>query len=382
MKIFLYLVLLFSLMDIAGREVGFYLWQRDWSEAVQQATANCPGKIYLFAAELDGGKISRSNVRLDIWRDRNITAVFRVRVEGFSQDGFKQLVEEIKRIGAERIQLDIDVPERRLGEYVQRLSELKINLAGEVKEWSITVLPCHLKHVEFSDVAKLVDYYVLQVHGLEAPKHIDDNYFLIDGKIAREAVGMARKLPYRFKVALPCYAYILWFDKDSGAFVTLSAEGYEPPPKKYNGRLAAPELKLLRDLLKENQNLDVIWFRLPTGGDRLCYDLEVLRQLEQGILPKPSCLFEYRQVAENAIEIWMTLYNQLRFEPVTIFMQWRNKAGEFELPSGVQNISKNLGFAILPERLEIPFAGCGQATRIGTFLVKESQLIKIEEDKR
>ncbi len=366
-RIFLFFGLLLTL---SGREVEFYLWQREWSKAVQQAAEECPGRLYVFAAEIDTEKISRSNTNL--WRDRNATAVFRVRVGALSRDGFKRLAEEIRRSGAENIQLDIDVPERRLSEYAGLLAELR------VKRLSVTVLPCHLKHPEFSEVAKLVDYYVLQLHGLEAPKHIDDRYFLIDAQVAREAIGRARKLPYRFKLALPSYAYMLWFDKDSGKFVTLSAEGAEPPPGKYHGRLAAPELNLLRELLAEN--LDVIWFRLPVAGDRLCYDLEVLRQLERGELPEPSCSFEYRQVAENALEIWMTMRNQLRSGPVTVSLQWRSKTGEFELPPGVRNVSANRGFAVLPERLEVPFPGCGQAMRIGTFLVKKSQLLKTEEN--
>lgn len=372
------LLLLFSTAAGPAAEPAYYLWQRSWTPAVRQAAGQCGRPLLIFAAELSGSRTERSDAPAGIWKKEEVTAVFRLRAGALNPAGFQRLAAEITRNGCAKVQLDIDVPERRLEEYAKLLETLKRALPPEVNELSLTALPCHLGRKEFAAVAQFADYYVLQLHGLDVPAHIDDRYSLLDGEAARTAIRRARQLGRPFRIALPAYAYRLSFGQD-GSFAAISAEGAAPPGNRYRSRLAAPELKLLAGLIRENSDLRMIWFRLPVEGDRLCYDRTTLEALEQGKSPSPRLDIELRRVAKNALELWITPQSQLRLEPVELTLKWPSGTGEFEPAPGTERRPREAPFGILPDRLSVAFPGCGTPVRAATFLVDETNHPVVKE---
>lgn len=371
MRFFLLLFLLLPSLTTPAAEHAFYLWQRRWSPAVVRAVEQCDSPLLLFFAELSGTKTERAQVPPEIRKRTDITAVFRLRVDALNPEGFSRLAEEITRSSCENIQIDADVPERRLSEYAAFLRALKRALPQQVKELSITALPCHLGRGEFASVAEQVDFYVLQLHGFDAPTRIEEPYALIDGETARTAIRRARHLGRPFRIALPSYAYRLEFDMH-GNFQRLAAEGDLPRSNTRSCRLAAPDPELLAALIRENPDIGRIWFRLPVKGDRLCYDLASIELFERGEIPLPHLEFEFRRVAKNALELWITPQAQLRIEPLELSLEWPNPRGEYELAPGTECHPRKPPFGILPAQLRVDFPGCGAKVRVATFLVDQT----------
>ena len=356
----------------------FYLWQRSWTPDVIRAADQCGCPLQIFLAELSAAKTERSRVQADVWKRPDVTAVFRLRVDALDRNGFKRLRAEIARSRCGKIQIDADVPERRLAEYAEYLAELKRTLPPHVMELSVTALPCHLRRAEFAAVAAQVDYYVLQLHSLDVPARIDEPYALIDGPTARTAILRARRIGQPFRIALPSYAYRLEFD-EKGCFKAIAAEGALPRTGSRRYRLAAPDPALLAALIRENPDIGRIWFRLPVEGDKLCYDRASLETFERGEFPSPRLEIELRRVAPNALELWLTPCAQLQLEPLELTLVWSDRHGEFELAPGTKCGGDKLPFGILPERLTVEFPGCGAAIRAATFLVEKNNHPVVKE---
>lgn len=379
MKLFIPLLLLLLQSLPAAGEHAFYLWQRVWTPAVTEAARGCGRPLAVFAAELSADRTERTGAPAELWGRNDVTAVFRLRVDALTENGFDRLAAEIRRNGCRNIQLDVDVPERRLGEFARLLAGLRKKLPAQVRELSFTALPCHLPHPEFADAAGKADYYVLQLHGIDVPADISEPYALLDARTARTAIGRARRLGLPFRIALPAYAYRLSFDPQSGAFAAISAEGDAPPDSRFRNRIAAPDPTLLRDLLRENPDLPAVWFRLPVRGDKLCYDLAAIRRLEAGEQLEPKLEFELRRVAPRALELWITPRSMLRLEPLRITLAWPERTGESDLAPGVRDESADRSFALLPVRLAVPFGGSGTPVRAATFFVDENNRPEIKE---
>ena len=203
---------LLLLLVLPASAAEYYLWQRKWTAAVRAAAQQPCDGLQVFAAELSAKRTERSEAPPELWKREDVTAVFRLRVDALNSGGFARLAAEIARNGCANIQLDADVPERRLAEYAGHLKALRAALPPQVREFSVTALPCHLAHADFAAVAAQTDYYVLQLHGLDVPARIDEPYALIDGTVARTAIRRARQFKMPFRLALPSYAYRLEFD--------------------------------------------------------------------------------------------------------------------------------------------------------------------------
>lgn len=370
---------LLLLLVLPASAAEYYLWQRKWTAAVRAAAQQPCDGLQVFAAELSAKRTERSEAPPELWKREDVTAVFRLRVDALNSGGFARLAAEIARNGCANIQLDADVPERRLAEYAGHLKALRAALPPQVREFSVTALPCHLAHADFAAVAAQTDYYVLQLHGLDVPARIDEPYALIDGTVARTAIRRARQFKRPFRIALPSYAYRLEFDA-AGKFAAIAAEGAPPPAvgnRRY--RLAAPDPELLAALIRENPDLRRIWFRLPVRGDRLCYDRTSVETLDRGEFPSPRLEIELRRVAPNALELWITPCAQLRLEPLELALEWPDRYGEFELAPGTKCGQDKLPFGILPGRLRVEFPGCGAKVRAATFLVNETNHPAVKE---
>ena len=382
MKPFLSALVFFRILTAAAMPPAteFYLWQRSWTPDVARAAEQCGPPLQIFFAELSAAGTERVALPPDIRKRPDVTAVFRLRVDALNRNGFERLAAEIARCRCAKIQIDADVPERRLAEYAGYLAELKDHLPPHVTEFSVTALPCHLGRAEFAAVAVQADYYVLQLHGLDVPARIDEPYALIDGATARTAIRRARQLGKPFRVALPSYAYRLEFD-EAGRFKALAAEGAPPRNGSRQYRLAAPDPALLAALIRENPDIGRIWFRLPVEGDKLCYDRASLEAFERGELPSPRLEIELRRVAPNALELWITPRALLRLEPLELTLEWPDRHGEFELAPGTKYDGDKLPFGILPGHLTVEFPGCGTGVRVATFLVSETNHPIVKEIK-
>ena len=357
----------------------FYIWQRDWTPEVSETAMSCRRSIYPLAAEFvrHNGGIKVESVRIpgQITSRHDLTLVYRIHSRLLGRITAKQLVREINKYQVKNIQLDVDCPQSKLKLYGKLVTNLK-KLLPE-RHFSVTVLPCHLSEPDFRDLAGLVDYYVLQLHGIDVPKNINGDCRLIKREIAMPAIRRAKKLALPFKVALPSYAYRLNFVPGSGRFTGLNAERVPWPDKNYKSRLTTIDFKLLHDILFYRPNLSVIWFRLPMPGDSLNLDMSTLNQLENGKIPVPEVKIYCRHTADTRYELMVKTRAVFGGKYITVNLDWQHPAGEFDLYNGTVNRSNNQGFAVLPTKLEILLPGCGKELKAATFFV-DSAPVKME----
>lgn len=351
---------------------AFYVWQRNWSKPVIEAVKRCDREIYLLGAEftLKNGIIhcARPEIPETVKQNKNYICVFRIHTGLLGKLKPETIVREYKKFGGSKLQLDLDCPESRMKDYRQFLLELRKLLPDT--ELSITVLPCHLRHREFSNMVAMLDYYVLQVHGLEAPENFDNDVPIISRATAMSAIAHAEKLNFPYLIALPCYAYQLNFDKHSKRFKFLSAELSPLPDKNLIFKLTVLDMSLLRDIIKMRRKGGIIWFRLPVDNDRLNLDMSALNTLEQGHIPKPSLKLFFEQNSDNCIDLYVSTKNIVGHGSFQVRIDWPEKMGEFDLFNGTENLSDDRSFMVLPNKLGVPCSICGRKTKIGTFYIK------------
>ena len=208
-----YIVLFMPMMMFAAVKSDFYLWQRSQKKTVQNAVQNfyknSSGYLYFLAGEFENdGRIitvKQSEV-LDLKRS---VPVFRIHIKHMKKTA-ALLADEICRLykpysAAKALQIDLDAPESKIDYYANLMIELRKKLPDT--KLSATVLPCHLKHTKkFTQLAKVCDFYVLQVHGLNKDS---GNWAIYNHQTALNAVAKAEKIGLPFKVALPLYCNVL-----------------------------------------------------------------------------------------------------------------------------------------------------------------------------
>jgi len=351
---------------------GFYVWQRVWTDDVVSAVreAEAEGRhLCILAGELEREGAAwtwkRPNVPEHIWTNTQTTAVLRAPASAINDPDAlcDLLLREITSFKTPRVQLDIDVPERRLADYAKLLSKLRQpNL-----ELSATLLPAHLSRAEIAEVVKQLDYYVLQVHGIEAPRHRDDPYALMRPDTTRRALERAVALRHPFKVALPTYAYALTFD-ESGKFKRLYAEGFPGPTDGVKHRITAPDFIQLLPVLQAGH--DIIWFRLPVPSDRWTLDMSTLRLLEHGELPVPSVEITTSR-EDSKLTIYATFHHQITLSDATIPLNWTNTPprGEFFPLNGT--IFKPVPHGTLPTNITVRAAACGRPTPVAFAILDD-----------
>ncbi len=346
-------------LTAAAKSNGFYVWQRVWTPEVTEAvkTARAGERaLFVLAGELEVSDVwARVNVPEEVWRDERVTAVLRAPANAL-EDAEKlrdHLQREIAALKTTRVQLDVDVPERKLADYATLLKVLREALP--MIELSVTLLPAHLERNEVAAVVREVDYFVVQVHGIEAPRHREEGYALMKRDVARRAVERAKNLGKPFAVALPTYAYVLTFD-NAGKFRRLYAEGFPGAPKGMAAQVAAPDLTLLAEML--DMKMDVVWFRLPVAGDRWALDMETIRLLENGEIPTP-CLELTSAREEGRLLIRARFRHQIPLECARVTLRWRDAAlrGEFFSLNGT---TFDTPYGTLPESMEVSPHACGQ----------------------
>ena len=316
-----------------------------------------------------------------IWRHPRVTAVLRLPVRSLddTESTAAAVVARAGKLGVQRIQLDVDVPERKIVRYAELVEGVRRRWPAEsgALHLGATFLPCHLDLKDVRRVLSAVDEPVIQLHGIDAPKNHADAWALMNRTTVFRALRTACALDGRFKMALPSYAYVLTFNAD-GTFRRLYAEGlgddYEMPPGTIR-EIAAPDLALIHEIFKSPLRLPVIWFRLPVrGDDRWCLDRETLSLLEDGQLPRPAVEFSAR-AGERAgvIDLVARYRHQIPLAGVTAAVDWGagGPDGEF-FPLNGCGVAGDAVHGRLPNLVRVaPFA-CGEPFVVGKAIASAS----------
>jgi hypothetical protein len=329
--------------------------------------------LYLLAGELEPAAPSRrwrgAAVPREVWRHPRVSAVFRLPASALRavEATAKDVALRARQLGVRRLQIDVDVPERLLPRAALLYERIRAQwpAADGPLHLGATFLPCHLRHREMARVLAALDEPVIQLHGIDAPRHRSDNWALMDRKTVFAALRQARRLDGRFKMALPTYAYVLTFD-DRGGFRRLYAEGLSDEtllPPASACALAAPDLALLHEVLTSSWRMPVVWFRLPVeGADRWCLSRQTVALLERGERPVPSVDFSVRPTAQaDVFDLVATYRHQIPLQGVGCRIDWGDDGAEGVFyPLNGARVADGSVFGRLPRRLSLaPFA-CGR----------------------
>ncbi|WP_372847133.1 DUF3142 domain-containing protein [Pontiella sp.] len=355
-----------TLLVSTGLADGFYVWQQQWSSNVVAAVVSEPATtLYPLATVVPASGPSQPiAVPWDTLRatDHRVVPVVRVPLKAF---GRNDLLDELVRLARElddfdEIQLDLDCPESRLGEYAALTAAFRQQVPD--KKLSITALPSHLGNLAFRRLAQTTDYYVLQLHGLDVPGHIGDRTELMNWRTAERAVERAETMGHPYRIALPCYAYELNFDPDSGTFLFLTAERPARRKPTVKKRSCAQPADLLR---LRNTDREIIWFRLPVEGDRLCWPRETLAEIQAGRVPENEIGLGVKPISGETLELILQNGNVIHTHAVELALRWAEPRGAYDLYDGVAESDRIPGR--LPAALSIDLPPPGQSKTIGWF---------------
>jgi hypothetical protein len=206
------------------------------------------------------------------------------------------------------IQLDYDCPESRLDDYPALIEAVR-NAVRPVPV-TVTALPSWLRRERaFERVIAAADGYVLQVHFLDPIAQAGDPLVLCDPAAARRAVERAARFRRPFRVALPTYGYQVVFRAD-GRRAGVAAEGapvLPPPGGTVRTVRSDPEAVagLVRGWTADRPAAlsGILWYRLPSAGDRLNWPGPTFAAVREGRLPRVEVAAEARSPAPGLIEI-------------------------------------------------------------------------------
>ncbi len=335
-----------------------YFWHRVRGERLAEVLeAFTDWEIYALVAEYRAHERPVKLKPID-----GATPVVRLDARVWQEDGFvERFVSDLEGLPEGEIQLDCDVPESKLGKYAVFLGGLRERLPRHT--FSVTLLPCHLKHEALREVCAQVQYVVLQLHALERPKDLPETYQLFDVKVAEAAVARMRTLSVPFKLALPSYAYMVHYDAE-GKFRRLSAETLPALKAGESRRLAAPNWEELIAFRRANADLAVIWFRLPQVGDRLALEAENLKRLSRNELPRMEAEIIFEEQG-HITQIYWKNHGLLGTVP---FTQTLGGGGEFFAFNGVRPVGGEVPPGQVPERVTGTLPSPGNKLLIGEIL--------------
>ncbi len=332
-----------------------YVWQRTWSPSVTHSVRTHAGAFSMLSVlvgEVTWASKSPQVVRVTpdfaalqaIPQATQLGIALRVGVfQGpfspddptarFLRNTARQCLDDARKSGIDvaEFQIDFDCAERHLDGYRLWIEALRRELAPVPVVF--TALPSWLKRSAFRRLAASSDGFVLQVHSLARPRHVQEPAVLCDPLAARQAVERAAKSAdgVPFRVALPTYGYLLAF-ATNGAYLGASAEG--PPPARPFGtqhRELSADPSAMAQLVADwtgdrpASMQGLIWYRLPVEGDRFNWRWRTLENVMAGrtpfarleaVLESPSQgLTEVRVVNQGSAD---------RTGPVSIRLRWAN----------------------------------------------------------
>lgn len=209
--------------------------------------------------------------------------------------------------GTSRLQLDFDCPTAKLDHYGRLVAQVRAALPAV--ELSITALPDWLRNPDFTPLAKQVDFYVLQVHGLTLPTNLEDPARIFDPTRAARYVDEAAAIGLPFHVALPTYGHRQWFRPD-GTFVgisseipgSLSASAHIVREERADPAEVAAFVRTLRG--RHSKSLQgLFWFRMPAPGDDLNWCMDTFRHVAVGEVPPDALRVELRETEPGLVSV-------------------------------------------------------------------------------
>jgi len=348
-----------------------YVWQRAWTppvcEAVAEHAANFTEAAVLLAEVSWKNRIpqvTRANVGFSTLAKSHCPVGVVLRVGPFkgalSEDKSAvdflaelaaSLVAEAHKNGIKpvELQIDFDCASSKLDDYRAWLDVVQRRVTP--LPVTITALPAWLDSPAFARLAAATTNYVLQIHSLKKPTHLDAPFTLCDPAATRRAVARAGELGVPFRVALPTYTYIVAFNAD-GKFYGLSAEtprGGWPDGTQLRELSADPlAMSSLVQTWRTNRPPSlrgVIWYRLPVPVDNLNWRWPTLGAIVAGREPREHFRVEARRVEAGLVEISLVNDGELDvFARLAVKARWseaRLVAGDglrgFELAE--QNVS-------------------------------------------
>lgn len=301
-----------------------YVWQRAWGapveQAVREAREDVSGLIVLGAearwqedllrvvqVPFHGEVLARSGLPIGIaLRIHERRGPLGDREAALIREHLEPSLARASVAGVPvaEIQIDLDCPTSRLGEYRRWMALLRDRLPGQ--KLTFTALPSWLKHPSFQALCSAADGYVLQVHGLARPSA--RRAVLFERDSARRALDLAGALGWSFRLALPTYTYSVAFDEDR-QLAGVSAEGAGVWAEDLEVRRVAapaPEVAaLVRSILQGRPSAlsGLVWYRLPVKGDTLNWSMSTLRAVQRGEAPRAVVRGEAVLVADGAWQV-------------------------------------------------------------------------------
>lgn len=344
-----------ALLLMSGKKTGkghpplrheAYVWQHKWTQEMEGAIAHdtLPRQISGLKVLVGECGLGTGPRRIRVsWEAlkqsrREVTLCIRAGTEGTlkvpNEPDLEETIKivrhsltECRKAGIEprAVQIDYDCPERLLGQYAKVLGALRVTLDGCPLE--ITALPSWLDAPGFAALLAAVDGWTLQVHWTETPR-LNQNTRLFESAKALKWTRKAGSFGKPFRVALPTYCYVAYFDK-ARKYVGVTAETLTAP------RTAAYSLTMESDpveiasFLEEVRSEDietltgVDWFRLPMPEDRLNWRMEGLAAVLEGKAGKTPPLIH--TVKAGALYDLMVV-NQSPYpsSPVKIGVLWKD----------------------------------------------------------
>lgn len=309
-----------------------YVWQRVWSEEVNDSVRQFApqlDQIMVLAAEAEVIEERVHWVLPDIdWpvlaeASTPATLVFRI-----GSDATPYLVStptmslasdvheiwdslsaeaRVQGVNIAELQIDYDSPTGKLNAYRVLLNDVR-ELLPDVT-LTITTLPTWMESEAFVPLVRTVDRFVLQVHSLEQPQHIDDEIELVSTSAIPAYLEAATKSGVPYIVALPTYGYDLIFDM-SGSFVGIVAD-QQSPERGQGDRVRTiwsdpAALNTFANQLRSDPPtgcVGIAWFRLPVETDRLNWSRDTMYAVLNGQLPVQSPAVSAVEVRDDLYEI-------------------------------------------------------------------------------
>jgi hypothetical protein len=309
-----------------------YVWQRRWTAGVAEAVRGADrrlGRLVVLGAEVsfDGGRprVARAEVDYAALAACGRPVGVAVRIGPYrgayaADDGVGRLlgdvvagvVSDARAHGVEpvEVQVDFDAAASKLDGYRTWVAALRRRVAPT--PLTITALPSWMDAPGFASLIAACEGLVLPVHSVERPASADAEMTLCDPEKAKVWVGRAAGFGVPFRVALPTYSYMAAFGP-GGKLLGLSAEGLEPRwPAAARVRTLTSDAPALARLVRQWSEerpahlTGVIWYRLPTGEDRLNWRPITLSTILAGKTPAAELRVVSERTPEGAIGVFLT----------------------------------------------------------------------------
>ena len=303
-----------------------YLWQRDWTAAVNgavlEAQTRIDGVIFL-GAEISwaAGKpeVVKTGINWQTLESNGASYGIAMRIAPYPgpfspDDTTAQFIVGVAKsltdlatshgVALSEFQIDFDCPQKNLRAYRGWLHSIRE--AIHPLRFVITTLPAWLDDPEFVPLVREADGYVLQVHSVPNST-VNGRANLCDAQSARTWVRKAARIGLPFSVALPTYRCSAGYDA-SGKLLSVAMDSVQPAwPPGTRVLEFATNVDEMAMLVKEWQRArppqlrEIIWYRLPVATDLRNWRWVTLSAVMSG--RKPLHRLEVLQQGENPIDL-------------------------------------------------------------------------------